>query len=301
MHEHHHEEGGGAGGRLAVVIAVNAIITAAEYIGGVFSGSLSLISDAGHNLTDTISLSLGYAGERISRQTPTGTYTFGYKRFEVMTALVNALSLFAIGVYILYEAIERLGNPQQISFSIMLPIAVLGLAGNAFSAIILHATRKESLNTRAAFLHVLYDALSSVAVIAAAVVIRFTGEVRIDLAVSAVIAVMIFWSSFNVIAESVRIFMQGAPAHIATSRVYERIAGFDRVAEVHGLHVWSINSTEVFLSCHICLAPTDENTDTDGLIREVNAMLENEFGIRHTALQVETRRICSTVSGECCR
>ncbi len=136
----------GAGGRkLLLVILFNAIITAAEYAGGVLSGSLALISDAGHNLADVLSLALGYAGERVSREGPSRRYTFGLKRFEVLVALVNALSLVAIGLYIIYEAVERYMNPVPVDPSIMLPVALVGLAGNVFSILVLNRSRNDNL------------------------------------------------------------------------------------------------------------------------------------------------------------
>jgi cobalt-zinc-cadmium efflux system protein len=300
-HHHHHDHTGecreGAGGRkLLLVILFNAIITAAEYAGGVLSGSLALISDAGHNLADVLSLALGYAGERVSREGPSRRYTFGLKRFEVLVALVNALSLVAIGLYIIYEAVERYMNPVPVDPSIMLPVALVGLAGNVFSILVLNRSRNDNLNMRAAFLHLVYDAISSVAVIGVGVALVFTDLILLDLAVSLVIAVMIVWSSMDIVRESLRIFMQGAPAGIDTDAVYQGLMALPGVGGVHGLHIWSISSSEVFLSCHLRTL-SEEPGDTDAVISGANAMLERDFGITHTAIQVERALSC----GSCCR
>ncbi len=305
IHTGHHHEGHdhrkpAAGSRLVLVIIFNMIITAAEYIGGLLSGSLALISDAGHNLSDVLSLIMGYAGEKVSEKRPDKKFTFGLKRFEVAVALVNALSLLGIGLYIVYEAVARYLRPVPIDLRIMVPVAFVGLAGNLFSMLLLLRDRHRSLNMKAAFLHLLYDTISSVAVIGAAIVLYFTGMVLVDLIISIVIVFMIAGSSFSIIRDSMRIFLQGTPAHIDADKVFRDIEMVAGVSSVHGLHIWSINSTEVFLSCHICASGPAGGSNTDEVIRNVNIMLEQNYGIRHTTLQIETTRICSD-SGTCCR
>lgn len=296
-HDHHHHA---TGSRLVMVIILNAVITVAEYIGGLLSGSLALISDAGHNFSDVLSLIMGYAGEKVSEKRPDKRFSFGLKRFEVAVALVNALSLLAIGFYIVYEAVERYLNPVPIDLKIMVPVAFIGLAGNLLSMLLLIRDRHRTLNMKAAFLHLLYDTISSVAVIGAAVILYITGLVLADLAISLIIVAMIAGSSFSIIRDSMRIFLQGTPAHIDADEVYRDIGAVPDVGSVHGLHIWSINSAEVFLSCHICVSAAAGGSDTDDIIRNVNSMLEHKYGIRHTTLQVENTKICSD-SRTCCR
>ena len=300
-HDHsHHSHNTGDGFKFAVVIALNIIITAAEYIGGVISGSLALISDAGHNLSDVLSLILGYTGEKVSEKKRSDSYTFGLKRFEVLIAFINAFTLVLIGLYIFYEAVERFKNPVAVDFSIMLPVACVGLAGNLISMFFLgHGEGDKSLNIRAAFLHLFFDALSSVAVIAAAIMIYFTSNYWIDIVISFFIAVMIIWSSFGILRESLRIFLQGVPGHIDSAEVYNYILGIEGVVSLHGLHIWSINSKEVFLSCHICLTG-DSAGLSDKIIMEINLMLNTRFNIEHSAIQAELSDFCETYSGDCC-
>ena len=294
-HAHHADNGF----KFAVVIALNIIITAAEYIGGVISGSLALISDAGHNLSDVLSLILGYTGERVSERKRTDSYTFGLKRFEVLIALINALTLVVIGLYIFYEAVERFRNPVAVDFSIMLPVAIAGLAGNLISMFFLGHGGEKSLNVRAAFLHLFFDAVSSVAVIAAAVIIYYTSNYWADIVISFFIAVMIIWSSFGILRESLRIFLQGVPGHIDSAEVYDAILAVNGVESLHGLHIWSINSKEIFLSCHVCLY-TDSESSSDGIIMEINSMLNERFRIEHTTIQVELSAFCGGLTGDCC-
>lgn len=296
---HHHDHRDfGSGGRLLLVIIFNMIITIAEYIGGVISGSLALISDAGHNFSDVLALCLGYAGEKISGREKSGIYTFGYKRFEVLAALINALTLVIIGIYIFYESVERFLNPAPVDFSIMLPVAVIGLLGNLISIFVLRGG-DHSINIRAAFLHLLFDAVSSVAVIFAAVLIYFTSNYWIDIVISFFIAVMIIWSAMGILKESFRIFLQGVPGHLDSDEIYNEIMKVDGVESIHGLHVWSINSKEVFLSCHIRMDESFAGV-SDSVIQNVNDMLMNRFGIGHTTLQIEVGDFCGGHSGECC-
>ncbi|MBN2039950.1 MAG: cation transporter [Spirochaetes bacterium] len=287
--------------RLVLTICFNIIITVAEYIGGLLSGSLALLSDAGHNFSDVLSLMLGYAGERVSEKNPDKKYSFGLKRFEVLIALINALSLVGIGIYIVYEAIIRFLNPVPVNISIMIPVAGIGLLGNVFSIIVLSKTRDSNINMRAAFLHLLYDAISSAAVIIAGIIMYFTNIVWIDLVISLVIVLMIVWSSSEIIRESLRIFMQGTPAGIDSDEVYKNIERINGVQNIHGLHIWSINSSEIFLSCHILTDETEDGTDSDRIIKNVNSMLEKKYGISHTTIQIENKIICSNEEGRCCR
>jgi cobalt-zinc-cadmium efflux system protein len=182
----------------------------------------------------------------------------------------------------------------------MVPVAAIGLAGNLFSMLILMKQRRSNLNMKAAFLHLLYDTISSVAVIGAGIVLYLTGLLLVDLAISLIIVLMIAVSSLSIIRDSMRIFLQGTPQHINTDDVYRDISRITNVGSVHGLHIWSINSMEVFLSCHICVSGPDEGADTDAIIKNVNFMLEQKYGIQHTTLQVENTKICSD-SGTCCR
>jgi cobalt-zinc-cadmium efflux system protein len=285
-----HDHKGLAGTRLLWVILLNLGITVTEYVAGVLSGSLALISDAGHNLSDTLSLTLGYAGERISATPANPRRSFGLKRFEVLVAAVNAATLIGVGVYILIESVNRFMNPQPVDASILLPVAVIGLVGNFVSIVLLHGHKDQNLNMKAAFLHLFYDTLSSVAVIAVGVVLLFWPWYWLDIIISLVIMVMIVGSSLSVLAESLRVLLQIAPANLDPEEIGKQILGIAGVGSLHGLHIWSINSQEVFLSCHVCQSP--EEPDIDALISRINASLAEHFNIRHTTIQVETTELC---------
>jgi len=282
-HDHTHDT---SGKNLGITILLNIVITAAEAVGGVLSGSLALLSDAGHNLSDVIALVLAYFGARGARMKPTKRSTYGFKRLEVVTALINALALVAISLFIVIEAFGRYKDPQPIQATMMLSIAVIGLLGNLLSVWILRSDRHKTINARAAFLHLFYDALASVAVIAGGIVILFTGWYMVDLILSVIIAMMIFWSSLDIIKEAGGVFMEAAPKGIDVDEVARTIASVPRVRDVHHLHVWSISSSQIALSCHICLAQEDFS-DYPAIILAIHDVLLEKYKIDHATIQPE--------------
>ena len=280
-HEHTHT-------KLGWTIILNIIITAVEYIGGFMSGSLALISDAGHNLSDVLSLILSYFGEKVSGKKANKTHTFGYKRFELITSIINALSLLLIGFYILYESFLRFLNPEPIDITIMIGVGMVGLIGNFLSIFILNNEKDSNMNMKATYLHLFYDTLSSVFVIVSGVIIYFTNYYLLDIVVSFVIAIMIFWSSFGILKSSFHLIMQGVPEGIDLEYLKSEIEKSNGVESIHNLHVWGINSNENYLSCHIC----SNVKDNDKLLKELNKMLHDKFGIEHTSIQIEKKNIC---------
>lgn len=301
-HEHHHHEHdvrGVPAGRLFGVIVLNLIITVVEYVAGVLSGSLALISDAGHNLSDVLAMILGYAGERISTTRPDPRRSFGLKRFEILVAVVNSLTLVVIGIYVLFEAVERFSSPVDVDTGLLIPVALVGLVANFVSVVILHRDRDSNLNLRATFLHLLYDTISSAAVVMVGVVLLFLPSwVWLDLVVSLLIVVMMVWSSVGVLRSAVRVLLQIAPDSVDPEDVRTAILALDPVCDVHGLHIWSVDSREVFLSSHVLVK--DPGADVNAVIQEINRMLAERFRVRHTTLQVETGPLCDPEHDECC-
>ena len=279
-----------SGKKLFWAIVFNSMITIAEFIGGILSGYLALLADAVHNLSDVASLGLAWIGARGSQKPATKRSTFGFQRLEVLTALVSAVALVVIAVFILNEAYHRLINPQPISKPVIfLTVAVIGLIGNLVSIWILHSEKGSSLNMKTAFLHMFYDALSSVVVIAGGIVILTTGWFVIDVILSAVIALMIFRSSWLVIKEAVMIIMEAVPQGIEFDDVCAALNDVDDVTGVHDLHIWSLSSNEIALSCHVCI---DENNLSRGrqIIERINSVLKDRFNIGHATIQLETEQ-----------
>ena len=288
MHSHEHDP---HTKRIGWAILINIGITVAEGIGGTLSGSLALLSDAGHNLSDVISLGLSFLGEKLSEKKATRRHTFGFKRTEIFTALINSLSLVGIAVFIVAEALKRMSSPPELSLGLMLGVATIGLLGNLFSMFIL-GKKERNLNVKAAYLHLFYDALSSVAVIGSGLFIYLTGWVILDLAVSLLIAGMVLWSGLGVIKKTIHIFMQGVPEDLEFDKILEDILKVSGVKSVHGLHIWSIDSSDVFLSCHICMDESDGKKDTDRIIQNINEVLLKNHRIHHTVIQAENQNLC---------
>ncbi|MEW6050344.1 MAG: cation diffusion facilitator family transporter [Candidatus Zixiibacteriota bacterium] len=275
------------GGRLTGTILLNIAITVAEFLGGIFSGYLALLADAVHNLSDVAALILAWLGARGAEMPATKRSTFGLKRLEVMTALVSAVALVVISVFIFQEAYDRLVNPQPLIRPwLFLTIAVIGLIGNALSVWLLYSEKSRSLNMKTAFLHMIYDTLSSVAVIVGGIVILWTGWTPLDAILSAIIGVMILWSSYQVIREAVLILLESVPEGVDFDRVHAAIAGIPPVRDVHDLHIWSLSSKEFALSCHICVDDSDYQRGPE-LIERINRLLSEQFGIGHGTIQVE--------------
>jgi len=279
------------GKNIGWAILINIGITVVEAVGGTLSGSLALLSDAGHNLADVISLGLSFVGEKLSEKKATRRHTFGFKRTEIFTALINSLSLVGIAVFIVVEALKRISAPPELSLGLMLGVATIGLLGNLFSMVIL-GKKESNLNVKAAYLHLFYDAISSVAVIGSGLLIFLTGWVIVDLAVSLLIAGMVLWSGLGVIKKTIHIFMQGVPERLEFDKILQDILKVPGVSSVHGLHIWSIDSTDVFLSCHICMDESDGKKDTDRIIQNINEVLLKNHSIHHTVIQAENQNLC---------
>jgi cobalt-zinc-cadmium efflux system protein len=297
MHNHTHDHNER---NIGWVAFFNLAITAAEYIGGTLSGSLALISDAGHNFSDVLSLILSYFGERFSRKKATKKHSFGFKRTEVAAALINAIALTGLGLLIIGEAARRFSYQEKISLDIMLPVAVIGLAGNLLSVLVLRRNKDKNLNIRSAYLHLFYDALSSFFVIIASIAIAVTQWPGFDLIASVVIALLMIWSGVGVLRDAIHIFMQGVPKDIDFDEVLETISSVMGVEDIHDLHIWSVSSDHVFLSCHICVSKEKHSSEINELVQKVNAVLEERYHISHSAIQFEYAGVCKN-GAVCCK
>lgn len=276
------------GRKLAWTIILNLAITIAEFVGGLVSGYLALTADAVHNLSDVAALVLAWFGIKGSQRPATKKSTYGLKRLEVMTALISASALVVIAVFIFIEAYKRFVNPQPLSHpALFLSVAVIGLVGNLLSVWLLASEKNKSLNMKTAFLHMAYDAISSVGVIAGALIILGTGWTKIDPILSAVIGLMILWSSYLVIREAVLILLEAVPSEIEFDRVHQTLLSVPKVRNVHDLHIWSLSSQEAALSCHLCVDPSDYPHGPE-IIGRVNELLRTKFEIGHATIQIET-------------
>jgi cobalt-zinc-cadmium efflux system protein len=286
-HDHNHSDSDHYHGhnRLGIALVITAVYMVVEAAGGVFFNSLALLADAGHMLSDVMALGLSWVAIRIGRKSPSDTHTFGFKRSEILAALLNGLALWLIVVMIFYEAIKRFFNPEPVVAGGMLVVAAVGLGVNALMAVLLFSSRKENLNLKSAFLHVISDAIGSVGAILAAVVIVYTGAYWTDPLVSVFVGLLILYSSWDLIKESVRILMEGVPYGINITEIENAMQEQAGVCCVHDLHVWTISGSRTALAAHVVLCGPDE--DQEAVLAGLNRILEHRFEIDHTTIQIE--------------
>ncbi|GGG87261.1 cation efflux system protein [Salipiger pallidus] len=289
-HDHHHHIDADAGdSRLLGAIGVNLLLTVAQVVGGIFSGSLAMIADALHNFSDAISLVIAAAARRIARRPASQDMPFGYARAEVVAALVNYTTLIVIGLYLVMEAVLRFLDPEPVQGWLVVIIAVVALVVDVVTAVLTYAMSKDSVNIRAAFLHNVSDALGSVAVILAGTLIILYGWTWVDPAVTLLIAGYILWMAFSEIGGVIRILMLGSPPMLAPADVLREAGEVEGVAGLHKAHLWQIDEHRAALQAHLVVRD-DAWSDADGIKDRVKALLKARFGIDHVVLEMECAR-----------
>ncbi|MBI3649775.1 MAG: cation transporter [Acidobacteria bacterium] len=297
MHKHEHHEHRGHSRqpdresaplsnrrRLAWVFALTAFYMIAEVVGGFLSNSLALLSDAGHMLTDVASIALAMFALWFSSRPATSKKTYGYLRLEILAALANGVTLVVISLLISYEAWQRLKTPQTVQGFEVTVIAIGGLVVNAISAYLLHSASSANLNMRGAFLHVISDMLGSVGAIIAGVFIWQFGWTITDPIISVLMCLLIIFSSWQLIRESLNILLEGTPSHINIQAVIEAMMQVRGVLNVHDLHIWTINSGNDALSAHVAI---EENASYKGTLESLQTALRSKFNIGHVTIQIE--------------
>lgn len=258
---------------------------AAEVVGGILSGSLALLADAGHMATDTAALALAWYAIRVSREQPTAERSYGQHRFQVLAALINGATLVGISAWIVVEAVRRIADPVTVLGGPMLVIAVVGLAVNIAAFLILHRGAQENLNIRGATLHVLGDLLGSVAAIVAAGVILWTGWTPIDPILSVLVALLILRSAWMLLGRSWHVLMEGTPDWLDVAALRRDLtASVPGVTDIHHVHAWSLTPERPLVTLH---ANIDDGADHDDVLHRLQSRLAAEFGIHHATIQVE--------------
>ena len=283
-HGHAHDHRGASRRALLVVLALTLAFTVAEVVGGLLTGSLALLADAAHMVSDVLALGLALVALTLARRPSTPRRSFGFQRAEILAAFVNGLALVAVSGWIVWEALQRLDDPPEILGGWMLVVALGGLAVNAASAAILSRSKGDSLNVDAALRHVIADLLGSAGVLVAALVVVLTDWRPIDPIVSIAIAVLIALSAWGILRDSSAILMEQTPAGIDAGAVARAIVTVPGVTKVHDLHVWRITSGFDALSAHVLVG---RGEDCHALRRDVERVLAERFGITHTTLQVD--------------
>jgi cobalt-zinc-cadmium efflux system protein len=274
--------------RYGISLVLNLAIVVGEVVGGLAANSMGLLSDALHNLTDVGALALALAARLLSRRRPDSTYTYGYQRFEVMAGIANAMALMAGLGLILKSGIERLLHPQAVSGGAILLVGLVALVGNLLSVLMLHRHAKEDLGGKSAYLHLLQDALASLAVVVVGLLPRSWDLGRIDAAVSILVAVLVVRSAWDILRRSSRILMEASPASLDIEAMGEDIRrDFPEVQAIHHVHAWSLGSSQTALTAHVQVREDIEPSRVFGLIQEIQRSMADEWSISHATLQAE--------------
>ena len=283
-HSHHHDL---KGRNLLISIILNCVITAAQAIGGIISGSLSLLSDALHNFSDVLSLIISYVAFKLSKKKASFHRTFGYKRAEILAAFINASTLVVIAVLLIIEAIERFNNPQEINSSLVIWLALLAIVVNGFSVLLIRKDSKDNLNMRSAYLHLLTDMLASIAVLVGGILMWLYEIFWVDSLLTLLIALYLIWVGYDLLKKSSKMLMLFTPEEIDIKEVVRRVNSLEPVSRLHHVHVWSLNDDEYHLEAHLELKENISISDFDKLSLEIENLLEHEFQINHVTIQPE--------------
>jgi len=283
-HQHHHDVESMGDRRLGFAIAINMLLTVAQVIGGVISGSLSLIADALHNFSDASSLLIAYAARKIGRQPADQFRTFGYKRAEVIAALINLVILVIVGLYLLYEAIWRVFEPQIIAGWTVVIVASIALVIDIATAMLTYSMSKDSVNIRAAFIHNVSDALSSVGVIVAGSLILLYQWYWTDTLITMIIAGYVLYQAAILLPKTIHILMEGAPENIAIDDVVQAMEAVQGVTNVHHLHLWQLDEHRNALEAHVVI---NDFNQTEHIKQLLKSAIEKDFSITHSTLEFE--------------
>lgn len=270
--------------RLTLALSITATWFLIELLGGIYANSLALMADAAHMLTDVAALGLSLFALKIAARPATHKKTYGYLRAEILAAFANGLFLVLIGLYIFYESYERFRHPPEVKSVPMLIVAATGLCANLVTAALLFGSRKENLNLRGAFLHVLSDTLGSVGAILAGILILVWQWRLADPVVSVIVAGLVVYSAWNLVAESVDILLEGTPRHLDIARILKELGGISGVVSVHDLHAWSIATGMTAMSCHLVIRTGE---DSSRVLAESSRLMREKYRIGHTTIQIE--------------
>lgn len=270
---------------LWIALILTTAFLVAEIIGGILTNSLALISDAAHMFTDSAALAISLAAIRIGKRPADSERTFGYYRFEILAAAFNAMLLFMVAMYILYEAYQRLNNPPEIQSGTMLMVAALGLVVNLISMRLLSSGKDSSLNVKGAYLEVWSDMLGSIGVIVGALLIRYTGWVWVDSVIAVGIGLWVLPRTWTLLKASMNVLLEGVPEGLGIAEVMDAIAGVPGVANVHDLHVWSITSGKASLTAHV--VQREDATDSQALLLAIRQLVASKYDIHHSTIQIE--------------
>jgi cobalt-zinc-cadmium efflux system protein len=289
-HAHNHSHPDLKGKKLLLSILLNIGITVAQVIGGLISGSLSLLSDALHNFSDVLSLVVSYLADRFSKKDASVTKTFGYKRAEILAAFVNSSTLIVVAIYLIYEAIIRFMNPQSIESGLVIWLAILGIVFNGFSVLLLFKDSKSNMNMRSAYLHLITDMAASVAVLIGGLLMKYFEWFWVDSLLTVLIALYLLIMGYDLLKTSFKVLMLFTPDDLNLEVITEAVCKIPEIKNIHHIHIWQLNEQETHLEAHIDFYKDITLSEFDTVLTKVEEILFHDFGINHVTIQPEHQK-----------
>jgi len=283
-HHHHHDL---KGRNLGISIFLNIIITIAQVIGGLISGSLALLSDALHNFSDVLSLIVSYIANALSKKKASTNKTFGYKRAEIIAAFVNAATLMVVAIFLIIEAIKRFYKPEEIGSDLVIWLSIIAIIGNGFSVLLLKKDADANMNMKSAYLHLLTDMMASVAVLIGGILMKFYNIFWIDPLLTLLIALYLIYMGFELLKESTNVLMLFTPKAIAVKEIVATISAIKPIKNVHHVHIWQLNEEEIHLEAHIDFEEDIKLSEFDKILEEIEERVYQQYGINHVNIQPE--------------
>lgn len=286
-HHDHHHHADLKGRNLMISIFLNILITVAQIIGGLISGSLSLLSDALHNFSDVVSLIVSYVANLLAKRPSSNNKTFGYKRAEIIAAFVNAAALVIVAIILIVEAIERFQEPQEVGSNLVIWLSLLGISANGLSVLLLRRDANSNMNLKSAYLHLLTDMMASVAVLVGGLLMKFFHWYWVDPALTLAIAVYLIYMGYDLLKQSTRVLMLFTPNTIQVQEIVSAISRIEQIKNVHHVHIWQLNEDEVHLEAHIDFNEDIRLSEFDGILEQIEEEVYHNHGINHVNIQPE--------------
>ena len=285
-HTHHHHDDL-KGRNLIISIFLNIAITVAQVVGGLISGSLSLLSDALHNFSDVLSLIISYIANKLTKKKASTKKTFGYKRAEILAAFINAATLMVVAVLLIIEAIERFQNPQAIESNLVIWLSLIAILGNGFSVLLLKRDSEANMNMKSAYLHLLTDMMASVAVLIGGLLMKYFEMFWVDSVLTFLIALYLVWMGYDLLKNSTKVLMLFTPDSIPIQKIVDEINAFEAIKNVHHVHVWQLNEEEIHLEAHIDFNNNITLSEFDVILHKIEDLVFNKYDINHVNIQPE--------------
>ena len=286
-HNHPHNHENLSGKNLLISILLNIIITTAQIIGGVISGSLALLSDALHNFSDVISLVVSFVANKLVKKKASFSKTFGYKRAEILAAFINASTLIIVAVLLIIEAIKRFKNPQEIESGLVIWLSIIAIIGNGFSVLLLKKDAESNMNLKSAYIHLLTDMMASIAVMVGGLLMKFYNVYWVDSVLTFLIALYLIWMGYDLLKSSTKVLLLFTPEAIPIDKIVKELQVLEAIKNVHHIHLWQLNEEEIHFEAHIDFENDISLTEFDIILQTVKEILFNKFEINHVNIQPE--------------